>query len=58
MATDLIADQYVDRLQLRPILDVTVDAARACGPVVIQARKAFVAHMRKTRERERGRRRR
>jgi|SRR4029450_4109258 Domain of unknown function (DUF5655) len=42
-ATDLIADQYADRLQLRPILDAIVDAAAACGPVVMQARKTFVA---------------
>jgi hypothetical protein len=39
----LIADQYVDRPQLRPILDAVVKAAQACGPVVIQARKTFVA---------------
>jgi hypothetical protein len=41
--TELIADQYADRPQLRPILDAVVKAARACGPVVIQARKTFVA---------------
>ena len=42
-ATDLIAAQYADRPQLRAILDAVVDAARACGPVVVQARKTFVA---------------
>src|SRR5215831_1836771 len=36
-------DQYADRPQLRPILDAVVKAAQACGPVVIQARKTFVA---------------
>jgi hypothetical protein len=41
--TRLIADQYIDRPQLRPILDAVVKAAQACGPVVIQARKTFVA---------------
>jgi hypothetical protein len=38
-ATDLIAAQYADRPQLRAV----VDAAAACGPVVVQARKTFVA---------------
>jgi hypothetical protein len=42
-ATDLIAAQYADRPHLRPILDAVVDAARGCGPVVIQARRTFVA---------------
>src|SRR5262245_1779449 len=41
--TRLIADQYADRPQLRPILDAVVKAAQACGPVVIQVRKTFVA---------------
>lgn len=42
-APDLIAAQYADRPQLRPILDAVVDAARACGTVAIQARQTFVA---------------
>jgi Domain of unknown function (DUF5655) len=41
--TRLIADQYGDCPQLRPILDAVVKAAQACGPVVMQARKTFVA---------------
>ena len=41
--TRLIADQYADRPHLRPILDAVVKAAQACGPVVTQARKTFVA---------------
>src|SRR5262245_7088742 len=41
--TRLIADQYVDRPQLRPILGAVVKAAQACGPIAIQARKTFVA---------------
>jgi len=41
--TRLIADQYADRPQLRPILDAVVKTAKACGPVVVQARKTFVA---------------
>jgi len=39
----LIADQYADRPQLRPIIDAVVKAAQAGGPAVIQARKTFVA---------------
>ena len=39
----LIAKQYADRQQMRPILDAVVKAAQACGPVVTQARKTFVA---------------
>jgi Domain of unknown function (DUF5655) len=41
--TRLIDDQYVDRAQLRPILEAVVKAAQGCGPVVLQARKTFVA---------------
>jgi hypothetical protein len=41
--TRLIADQYADRPALRPILDALVKAAQAGGPVVVQARKTFVA---------------
>jgi hypothetical protein len=41
--TRLIADQYADRPQLRAIFDAVVTAAQDCGPVVVQARKAFVA---------------
>jgi hypothetical protein len=42
-AADLIAQQYADRPQLRPILDAVLAAAQACGPVIIQARKTFVS---------------
>ncbi|HJZ76602.1 MAG TPA: DUF5655 domain-containing protein [Vicinamibacterales bacterium] len=41
--TRLIADQYADRPQLRPIFDAVVKVAQGCGPVVVQARKTFVA---------------
>jgi hypothetical protein len=42
-AEELITQQYADRPQLRPIYDAIVDAAMACGEVVIQARKTYVA---------------
>jgi len=42
-AADLIARQYTDRPQLRPILDAIVDAVRPFGRVVIQARKSGVS---------------
>jgi hypothetical protein len=47
-AARLIADQYVDCPQLRPILATIVKAAEACGPVVMQARKTFAALATKT----------
>ncbi len=42
-ADDLIDGQYVDRPQLRPILDAIIGAAGGLGDVTIQARKTFVA---------------
>ena len=39
----LIADQYTDRQQLRPILDAVLAALPALGPVTVQARKTFVS---------------
>jgi len=39
----LIANQYADRPELRPILDAVLRVARTSGPVVVQARKTFVA---------------
>src|SRR5262245_11901653 len=42
-AADLIAHQYADRRQLRPILDAVVAAAQTCGLVTIQARKSCVS---------------
>ncbi|HEY6278736.1 MAG TPA: DUF5655 domain-containing protein, partial [Streptosporangiaceae bacterium] len=42
-AGQLIADQYADRPQLRPILDAVLAALPPLGPVRIQARKTFVS---------------
>jgi uncharacterized protein DUF5990/uncharacterized protein DUF5655 len=42
-AGQLIAGQYADRPQLRPILDAVLAALPALGPVTVQARKTFVS---------------
>src|SRR6266581_7431513 len=42
-ADELIDGQYMDRPQLRPILDAVIAAAAGLGDVTIQARKTFVA---------------
>jgi hypothetical protein len=42
-ADDLLEGQYADRPQLRPIVDVLVEAAAALGEVTIQARKTYVS---------------
>jgi hypothetical protein len=42
-AEELIAGQYVDRPQLRPVLDAVLAALPALGPVTVQARKTFVS---------------
>ena len=42
-AEDLIAGQYADRPQLRPIFDAVITAAAALGNVIIQARKTYVS---------------
>jgi len=42
-ADALLAGQYADRPQLRPILDAVVLAARAFGPVEVQARKTYTS---------------
>jgi Family of unknown function (DUF5990)/Domain of unknown function (DUF5655) len=42
-ADQLIADQYADRQQLRPVLDAVLAALPALGPVTVQARKTFVS---------------
>jgi len=42
-AVELIQGQYPDRPQLRPILDAIVGAAATLGPLVVQARKTYVA---------------
>jgi len=39
----LIADQYADRPQLRPVLDAVLAAVPALGPVTVQPRKTFVS---------------
>lgn len=39
----LIAGQYADRPQLRPVLDAVLAALPALGPVTVQARKTFVS---------------
>ena len=39
----LLAGQYADRPQLRPILDAVVMAAQALGPVDVQARKTYTS---------------
>jgi len=42
-ADELIDGQYVDRPQLRPILDAVLAACHSLGPVTIQARKTYVS---------------
>jgi hypothetical protein len=42
-ASQLIADQYADRPQLRPILGAVLAALPALGPVTVQAPKTFVS---------------
>jgi Domain of unknown function (DUF5655) len=42
-ADALLAGQYADRPQLRPILDAVVLAAQAFGPVEVQARKTYTS---------------
>ncbi len=42
-ADQLIADQYADRPQLRPVLDAVLAAVPTLGPVTVQARKTFVS---------------
>ena len=42
-ADELIEKQYADRPQLRPIYDAVIEAAAACGEVIIQARKTYVS---------------
>jgi hypothetical protein len=42
-ADELIGKQYADRPHLRPIYDAIIEAAEACGDVVIQARKTYVS---------------
>jgi uncharacterized protein DUF5990/uncharacterized protein DUF5655 len=42
-AEDLIASQYADRPQLRPVLDAVLAALPAAGPATVQARKTFVS---------------
>jgi hypothetical protein len=39
---ELIASQYADRPQLRPVLDAVLAALPAVGPATVQARKTFV----------------
>jgi hypothetical protein len=40
---ELIASQYADRPQLRPVLDAVLAALPAAGPATVQARKTFVS---------------
>ena len=42
-AEELIAGQYSDRLQLRPVLDAVLAALSALGPVTVQSRKTLVS---------------
>ena len=42
-ADELIAGQYADRPQLRPVLDAVLAALPAVGPATVQARKTFVS---------------
>jgi hypothetical protein len=42
-AEDLIAGQYADRPQLRPVLDAVLAALPAVGPATVQARKTLVS---------------
>ena len=41
--TDLIAGQYADRPQLRPILDAVLAVLPALGPATVEARKTIVS---------------
>lgn len=43
MLEELIASQYADRPQLRPVLDAVLAALPAVGPATVQARKTFVS---------------
>jgi hypothetical protein len=40
---ELIAGQYSDRLQLRPVLEAVLAALSALGPVTVQSRKTLVS---------------
>ena len=42
-ADELIAGQYADRLQLRPVLDAVLAALPVVGPATVQARKTIVS---------------
>jgi len=42
-ADELIAGQYADRPQLRPVLDAVLAALPAVGPATVQARKTLVS---------------
>ena len=42
-ADELIAGQYADRPQLRPIFDAIIDAAAGLGAVIVQTRKTYVS---------------
>ena len=42
-ADELIAGQYADRPQLRPVLDAVLAALPAVGPATVQARKTIVS---------------
>ena len=42
-ADELVAGQYADRPQLRPVLDAVLAALPALGPVTVQARKTCVS---------------
>jgi len=42
-AEELIASQYADRPQLRPVLDAVLAALPSVGPATVQARKTFVS---------------
>jgi Family of unknown function (DUF5990)/Domain of unknown function (DUF5655) len=42
-ADELIAGQYADRLQLRPVLDAVLATLPAVGPATVQARKTLVS---------------
>jgi Family of unknown function (DUF5990)/Domain of unknown function (DUF5655) len=42
-AGELIASQYADRPQLRPVLDAVLAALPAVGPATVQARKTLVS---------------
>jgi Family of unknown function (DUF5990)/Domain of unknown function (DUF5655) len=42
-ADELIAGQYADRPQLRPVLDAVLAALPAVGPAMVQARKTMVS---------------